>query len=60
MERASEALLALEPVTFRYKKELDPEAIPQFGLIAEQVAKVDPDSVAREKAAIPARFTTKR
>ncbi|MGH9805752.1 MAG: tail fiber domain-containing protein, partial [Terriglobia bacterium] len=48
MDKASEALLALKPVTFRYKKELDPNAIPQFGLIAEQVAKVDPDLVARD------------
>ena len=39
MDRASEAILALKPVTFRYKKELDPEGIPQFGLVAEQVEK---------------------
>jgi hypothetical protein len=37
MDKASEAILALEPVTFRYKKELDPEGIPQFGLMAEKV-----------------------
>ena len=48
MDRASEAILGLEPVTFRYKPELDPEAIPQFGLVAEQVAKVNPDLVARD------------
>ena len=42
MDRASEALLALQPVTFHYKKDLDPEAIPQFGLVAEQVAKSTP------------------
>src|SRR5262249_1576 len=36
MNKASEAILALKPVTFRYKKELDPESIPQFGLVAEQ------------------------
>jgi hypothetical protein len=53
MAKASEALLALQPVTFRYKKELDPEAIPQFGLIAEQVAKVDPDLVARDEEGKP-------
>jgi hypothetical protein len=35
-------------VTFRYKHELDPEGIPQFGLVAEQVAKVNPDLVARD------------
>ncbi len=53
MQEASAALLALEPVTFRYKKELDPNAIPQFGLIAEQVAKVDPDLVARDAEGQP-------
>jgi hypothetical protein len=49
MDKASEALLALKPVTFRYKQELDPDAIPQFGLIAEQVEKVNPDLVARDE-----------
>ena len=49
MDKASEAILALEPVTFRYKKELDPEGIPQFGLVAEQVEKVNPDLVARDE-----------
>jgi uncharacterized coiled-coil protein SlyX len=48
MEKASEAILALKPVTFHYKKDLDPEGIPQFGLVAEQVEKVDPDLVARD------------
>ncbi len=48
MERASEAILALEPVTFRYKHELDPDDIRQFGLVAEQVAKVSPDLVVRD------------
>ena len=48
MDKASEAILALQPVTFRYKQELDPEGIPQFGLVAEQVAKVNPDLVARD------------
>jgi len=48
MEKASEAILALKPVTFRYKHELDPEGIPQFGLVAEQVEKVNPDLVARD------------
>src|SRR5205823_12189576 len=47
MEKASEAILALKPVTFHYKKELDPAGIPQFGLVAEQVEKVNPDLVAR-------------
>jgi hypothetical protein len=49
MDKASEAILALNPVTFRYKKELDPEGIPQFGLVAEQVEKVNPDLVARDE-----------
>jgi hypothetical protein len=48
MDKVSEAILALEPVTFRYKQELDPDGIPQFGLIAEQVEKVNPDLVARD------------
>ena len=47
MDKASEAILALQPVTFRYKQELDPDGIPQFGLIAEQVEKVNPDLVVR-------------
>jgi hypothetical protein len=48
MDKASEAILALKPVTFRYKKKLDPDGIPQFGLVAEQVEKVNPDLVARD------------
>jgi hypothetical protein len=48
MDKASEAILALKPVTFRYKPELDPDGIPQFGLVAEQVEKVNPDLVARD------------
>ena len=48
MDQTSEAILALKPVTFRYKKELDPNGIPQFGLVAEEVAKVNPDLVARD------------
>jgi len=49
MDKASEAILALKPVTFHYKKELDPDGIPQFGLVAEDVEKVNPDLVARDK-----------
>jgi hypothetical protein len=49
MDNASEAILALKPVTFRYKEELDPDGIPQFGLIAEDVEKVNPDLVARDE-----------
>src|SRR5205814_2591240 len=48
MDKASEVILALKPVTFRYKKELDPAGIPQFGLVAEEVEKVNPDLVARD------------
>jgi hypothetical protein len=53
MDKASEAILALKPVTFRYKQELDPKGIPQFGLVAEQVEKVDPDLVARDSEGKP-------
>jgi hypothetical protein len=49
MDKASEAILALKPVTFRYKEELDPDHILQFGLIAEDVEKVNPDLVARDE-----------
>jgi hypothetical protein len=49
MDKASEAILALKPVTFHYKKELDPDGIPQFGLIAEDVVKVNPDLVVRDE-----------
>jgi hypothetical protein len=49
MDKASEAILALKPVTFRYKHELDPEGIPQFGLVTEQVEKVNPDLVVRDE-----------
>jgi hypothetical protein len=48
MEKASEAILGLKPVTFHYRKEIDPEGTPQFGLVAEQVEKVNPDLVARD------------
>jgi hypothetical protein len=48
MGEASEAILALKPVTFRYKQEVDSAAIPQFGLIAEEVEKVNPDLVVRD------------
>jgi Chaperone of endosialidase len=49
MDKASEAIFALRPVTFRYKNELDPEGIPQFGLVAEDVEKVNPALVLRDK-----------
>jgi hypothetical protein len=49
MDKASEAILALKPVSFRYKKELDPDGIQQFGLLAEEVEKVNPDLIARDE-----------
>jgi len=47
MDKASEAILALKPVTFRYKKEIEPNGAIMFGLIAEEVEKVEPDLVTR-------------
>ena len=47
MDEASEAIHSLKPVIFRYKPDLDSDGIPQFGLVAEEVAKVNPDLVAR-------------
>ena len=53
MDKASEAIHSLQPVTFRYKQGLDPEGIPQFGLVAEEVEKVNPDLVARDEQGKP-------
>ena len=53
MKRASEALFALKPVTFRYKKEIDRAGISQFGLVAEDVENVNPDLVVRDKEGKP-------
>jgi len=53
MDKASEAILALQPVTFHYKKELDPDGITQFGLVAEDVEKVSPALVARDDQGKP-------
>ena len=53
MDKTSETILALKPVTFRYKHELDPDGIPQFGLVAEDVEKVNPDLVARDEQGKP-------
>ena len=47
MDKASEAILALKPVTFRYKKQIEPNGGIMFGLIAEEVEKVDPNLVTR-------------
>jgi hypothetical protein len=49
MDKASEALFALKPVSFRYKQEIDPARSPDFGLIAEDVATVNPDLVVRDE-----------
>jgi hypothetical protein len=49
MGGASESILALQPVTFHYKPEIDAQEIPQFGLLAEDVEKVNPDLVVRDK-----------
>jgi uncharacterized coiled-coil protein SlyX len=49
MDKTSEAILALKPVTFRYKHELDPDGVPQFGLVAEEVENVNPDLVVRDE-----------
>jgi|SRR4051794_29972112 hypothetical protein len=49
MDNPSEALFALKPVTFRYKKEIDRNGLPQFELIAEDVADVNPQLVVRDK-----------
>ena len=51
MDKSSEAILSLKPVTFRYKT--DTKGTPQFGLIAEEVAKVNPDLVVRDKEGKP-------
>jgi trimeric autotransporter adhesin len=48
MAQASEALFALKPVIFRYKKEVEPQKISQFGLVAEDVEAVNPDLVVRD------------
>jgi hypothetical protein len=49
MATASEAILALRPVTFHYKPELDKTGIPQFGLVAEEVEAINPDLVTRDR-----------
>jgi hypothetical protein len=48
MDKTSEAVLGLRPVTFRYRHEIDPKGIPQFGLVAEEVEKVSPALVTRD------------
>jgi hypothetical protein len=53
MNDASEAILALKPVSFRYKEEIDPDATPQFGLVAEEVEKIDPQLVVHDEKGKP-------
>ena len=55
LDKTSEAVLLLKPVSFRYKKEIDPEATNavQFGLVAEDVEKVNPDLIVRDKEGKP-------
>ena len=53
MDNASEALFALKPVSFRYKKDIDPQGISQLGLVAEDVEKVNPDLIVRDKDGKP-------
>jgi len=53
MAEASEAILALRPMTFRYKKDIDPTRSRSFGLIAEEVAEVDPNLVTPDRNGKP-------
>jgi hypothetical protein len=53
MDNVSEALFSLKPVTFHYKKEIDPASKSQFGLVAEEVENVNPDLVVCDKDGKP-------
>ena len=53
MDRSSETLFALKPVTFRYKKDADPSQALSFGLIAEEVAQVSPELITRDEEGKP-------
>src|SRR5262249_26141745 len=53
IDKASEALFSLRPVVFRYKKKIDPAGTRQFGLIAEEVKKINPDLVVRDESGQP-------
>jgi hypothetical protein len=53
MDSGSEAVFALTPVSFRYKEEIDPAGMQQFGLVAEDVEKINPDLVVRDKEGRP-------
>ncbi len=53
MDQMSEALLSLRPVCFRYKKEIDPKQAREFGLLAEEVDKINPDLVVQDDKGKP-------
>ena len=53
MDKVSEAILSLKPITFRYKNEIDPTRAAQFGLVAEEVEKVNPTLVTRDSDGKP-------
>jgi hypothetical protein len=53
IDKASESLFSLKPVAFRYKHEIDPAGRSQFGLVAEDVEKVNPDLVVRDQEGKP-------
>jgi hypothetical protein len=53
MGKASEAILGLKPVSFRYKKDIDPAGVAQFGLVAEDVEKMNPDLIIRDREGKP-------
>jgi Chaperone of endosialidase len=53
MDKASETIFALKPVTFRYKKDIDRYRTPQFGLVAEDVAQVNPELVTQDENGQP-------
>lgn len=53
MDKASETILALKPVTFQYKKEIEPQGVPQFGLVAEEVERVSPNLVSHDAKGNP-------
>ena len=53
INQASEAIYGLKPVSFRYKSEIEPARPLAFGLIAEEVEKINPDLVSRDKDGKP-------
>ena len=53
MNQSSKTLFALKPVTFRYKKAIDPARLLSFGLIAEDVAEINPDLITRDEKGNP-------